>query len=458
MRASAISIRPSSSAPSIAVAGIPRRSAAASTVVRSPESSAAASRSSARTCSDAASKPRAYARSTRLEIGTGASTAPSSSPSRLSSVIASGSPWVLRKISSTRPAADTAADQSRRQQARRLAVERPDRQLLEPRGVERGQWLVTCGQDHRDRRAGEPAAREQQRVKRRRVEPMHVVDAREHRPLGRREQQQAENGRPHEEALALDGRQQAERPAQRRALRARQLAKAIQHRAQQLEHPGEGDLGLARDAAGPQHREAFVRAPRRSRAARTCPRPGRPATPARHRHLLVSRRSATPAARTPGPGPGACGERTAERERCMGRNVGSSWTRAGGARPYGHGMSNVLVSPSDLVVRAGPVRSLAAAAVALALAAGGAALALSGDDPPRPGAQERGAQRAAAVRRPGRRQGRGRPVTAARFPDALSTATLVTPQAQAAGVRLPRGQRCCGCAASYARPRFWRSD
>jgi hypothetical protein len=36
-------------------------------------------------------------------------------------------------------------------------------------------------------------------------------------------------------------------------------------------------------------------------------------------------------------------------------------------------MSNVLVSPSDLVVRAGPVRSLAAAAVALALAAGGAA-------------------------------------------------------------------------------------
>ena len=47
-------------------------------------------------------------------------------------------------------------------------------------------------------------------------------------------------------------------------------------------------------------------------------------------------------------------------------------------------MSNVLVSPSDLVVRAGPVRSLAAAAVALALAAGGAALALSGDDPSAP--------------------------------------------------------------------------
>jgi hypothetical protein len=68
----------------------------------------------------------------------------------------------------------------------------------------------------------------------------------------------------------------------------------------------------------------------------------------------------------------------------MGRNVGSSWTRAGGARPYGHGMSNVLVSPSHLVVRAGPVRSLAAAAVALALVAGGVALALSGDEPPAP--------------------------------------------------------------------------
>jgi hypothetical protein len=47
-------------------------------------------------------------------------------------------------------------------------------------------------------------------------------------------------------------------------------------------------------------------------------------------------------------------------------------------------MSNVLVSPSDLVVRVGPVRSLAAAAAALALAAGGAALALSGDDAPAP--------------------------------------------------------------------------
>ena len=48
-------------------------------------------------------------------------------------------------------------------------------------------------------------------------------------------------------------------------------------------------------------------------------------------------------------------------------------------------MSPVLVSPSDFVVRAGPVRSLAAAAaVSLALAAGGAALALSGDDAPAP--------------------------------------------------------------------------
>ena len=42
MRPSAISIRPSSSAPSTAVAAMSRRSAAASTVVRSPESSAAA--------------------------------------------------------------------------------------------------------------------------------------------------------------------------------------------------------------------------------------------------------------------------------------------------------------------------------------------------------------------------------------------------------------------------------
>jgi hypothetical protein len=46
-------------------------------------------------------------------------------------------------------------------------------------------------------------------------------------------------------------------------------------------------------------------------------------------------------------------------------------------------MSNVLVSPSDLFVRAGAGRSLAAA-LALVLAAGGAALALAGGDPAAP--------------------------------------------------------------------------
>ena len=57
---------------------------------------------------------------------------------------------------------------------------------------------------------------------------------------------------------------------------------------------------------------------------------------------------------------------------------------SGRARPYGHGMSNILISPArHTVIRAGAVRSLAAA-LALVLAAGGAALALTGRDPAAP--------------------------------------------------------------------------
>ena len=65
-----------------------------------PESSAAAMSSNKRTWSLALSTSRPYARSTRLEIGTGASGG-ALSASRLHSAMASGSPCVRRKISSS---------------------------------------------------------------------------------------------------------------------------------------------------------------------------------------------------------------------------------------------------------------------------------------------------------------------------------------------------------------------
>ena len=188
MRPSATSIRPSSSAPSIAVAGMSRRSAAASTVARSPESSAAAR-----------SEQRADLLGGRLDAArVRALDQAGDRDRRIHALLELAEPAQLgdRERQPLGPAEDLlhparggfAADQSRRQQSRRLAVEHLDRQLLESRGVERRHRLVTRGQDHPDRRAGEPATREQQRVERRRVQPMHVVDAREHRPLGRREQ------------------------------------------------------------------------------------------------------------------------------------------------------------------------------------------------------------------------------------------------------------------------------
>ena len=121
--------------------------------------------------------------------------------------------------------------------------------------------LVTRRQDHADRRPGQPAAGEHQRIERRRIEPVHIVDAHQHRPFGRREQQHAQRRRAHQETVALDRRDQAQCPAKRVVLRARQLGDQTQQRAQHLQRPGKRDLRLTRDAGRPQHHE-LIRARR----------------------------------------------------------------------------------------------------------------------------------------------------------------------------------------------------
>ena len=106
-RPSAISIRPSSSAPSTAVAGIDRAASAAATHRR--QVTRVVGGRDEEHCADllgAPLRPRARTRARRLEIGTGASTPCSSSPSRPSSRDRERQPRVLRKICSTWPAVD----------------------------------------------------------------------------------------------------------------------------------------------------------------------------------------------------------------------------------------------------------------------------------------------------------------------------------------------------------------
>ena len=292
-------MRPRSSAPSTAVAGMSRRSAAASTVDSSPESSAAATRSSARTCSDAASTPRAYARSTRLEIGTGVATASSGSPSRLHSVIASGSPWVLRKISSTPPLSGRrpiSLDASRPVASRSSAgtVSSSSRAASSAGwGSSRAARIIPTGApaSRRPRTAARRATARRASARRPRTRA---------RAVSRCEQRAGQGGRAHEEAVALDGRARgrAPRPARRaagQAARGGDAAPVAAPRAHRRTRPPPRP-GCRRPAAlsGPR------RAPQRTPAVPTCPPPGTPRSisaapaPARVAPISDSRRSHSP--------------------------------------------------------------------------------------------------------------------------------------------------------------------
>ena len=177
---------------------------------------------------------------------------------------ASGSPCVLRKISSTPLSA--AAPSTSPRALRCFSVERRYRSTFEPRRVEHRVRLVARRQDHPDRRARRVVAREHQRVKRRRVQPVSVVDARQHRPLGRR-------GEEVTPALPRPGGNGHARPP-------RQAQRAGEHVALRKRQPGEG--GPAPDAA--------ARAGRRTRPR---PRPGSrsAAAPSGPRHAPAAKSS-----------------------------------------------------------------------------------------------------------------------------------------------------------------------
>jgi hypothetical protein len=92
---------------------------------------------------------------------------------------------------------------------------------------------------------------EGQRLRRRPVEPLHVVDeAHERLRLGRAGQQ-AQDGQGDDEAIRCSAVLHPERDAQRVLLRAGQGLEAVEHGRAQLMQPGEGELHLGLDPSDP---------------------------------------------------------------------------------------------------------------------------------------------------------------------------------------------------------------
>ena len=143
----------------------------------------------------------------------------------------------------------------RGQQLTRLLVgQRLDRQQLQPRDLERGhRRAVAHGPDHRDAFGAEPAAGEQERLQRRLVEPLRVVDRNQDRLLLGRHREQAEQAGRDREPVVRRRRPERERPPQRARLHLRDVVEAVEQGCDQLGQAGERDVGLGLDPPRPQH-------------------------------------------------------------------------------------------------------------------------------------------------------------------------------------------------------------
>ena len=99
-------------------------------------------------------------------------------------------------------------------------------------------------EDHGDRLGLQTARDERQRLRRRTVEPLRVVDDAQQRPVPRRLGAQAEHCEADEESIGWVAGAEAEGGAQRFALGAGQRIKVVQQRRAELLQPGVGELHL----------------------------------------------------------------------------------------------------------------------------------------------------------------------------------------------------------------------
>jgi hypothetical protein len=128
-------------------------------------------------------------------------------------------------------------------------------QLVEAWRLEAARVAVAGGDEQRDRLGLEAPRGEHERLGRRAVEPLGVVDAAQHRRLLARLGEQAEHAERHQEAVRHAVEAQAQRAPERRGLRRREPLDQVDARAQELVDTCERQLvlGLDADAAQDPH-------------------------------------------------------------------------------------------------------------------------------------------------------------------------------------------------------------
>ena len=141
------------------------------------------------------------------------------------------------------------------QRARRLRVERGD--VHPPQAGRRGveALAVARGEDEDDALGADAPRGEEQRLERRGVEPVDVVDDGQQRLVLGGRAEQAEHGGGDGEAVVGDGLAEGQRPLQRRGLGGRDRVDEVEQRAQQVEQAGERDVALGLVAARAQDAE-----------------------------------------------------------------------------------------------------------------------------------------------------------------------------------------------------------
>nr|WP_051300628.1 hypothetical protein [Actinomadura rifamycini] len=142
--------------------------------------------------------------------------------------------------------ADRVADRVAQHPQARVLVERPQPQQGDPGEPVRDPAVVAGGEQHRDRHVLHAARRERQRVQRHLVEPLHVVDPAQQRPVpGREGEQLAQRGVERER---LGAARRAPHDGERRAVLVREPLQVVRQRAQQPVQSRVRDGRLAGDA------------------------------------------------------------------------------------------------------------------------------------------------------------------------------------------------------------------
>ena len=156
-----------------------------------------------------------------------------------------------------------------------------EHQLGQPVRIELSCVALARCDEHGDRIGLQAPRHEYERIGRRAVEPVGVVDHAQQRLRVRGRRQQAQDGHGDEEAVLDALGRQPEGAPQRRGLHVGQLVGAVEHGPQQLVQAGEGQLGLGLDAGAGEHPHAVRALPAHAPAARSCRSRRRPAARAR---------------------------------------------------------------------------------------------------------------------------------------------------------------------------------